>query len=92
MPTHATNTALGVANAALLKALSSQERERSLCRCRRRAYTALKQRSTCGKQRGVWVRRSQQAAELTALRAELADSGNIHSQVVQDVLARLEKT
>jgi putative transposase len=44
------------------------------------------------KQRGISVSRYQQEAELKTLRAELPEYGAVHSHVLQDVLARLEKT
>jgi putative transposase len=44
------------------------------------------------KQRGVSISRYQQEAELKALRAELPEYAAIHAHILQDVLARLEKT
>jgi len=50
------------------------------------------QRTTRWKQRGISLTRSQQDAELKSLRAEMPEYGALHSHVLQDVLARLEKT
>jgi putative transposase len=65
---------------------------RVLWRCRTRYNAALEQRITLWKQRGVSLTRYQQEAELKALRAEMPDYGALQSHVVQDVLARLDKT
>lgn len=77
-----------------LKPTSEQERrlEDILWRCRRLYNTALEQRITLWKQRGVSLCAYTQSAELPDLRATLPDYAAIHSQVLQDVLARLEKT
>jgi len=44
------------------------------------------------RQRGISVTRYQQEAELKALRADLPDFASIHSHILQDLLARLDKT
>ncbi|MGH2517797.1 MAG: RNA-guided endonuclease InsQ/TnpB family protein, partial [Ktedonobacterales bacterium] len=77
-----------------LRPTPAQEREleRVLWRCRTLYNTALEQRIFLWKQRGVSLTRYQQEAELKALRAELPEYAAIHSHVVQDVLARLDKT
>jgi putative transposase len=77
-----------------LKPTPEQEREleRVLWYCRRLYNTALEQRITLYRQRGVSLSRFSQEAELKDLRAEMADYAAIHSQVLQDVLARLDKT
>jgi putative transposase len=77
-----------------LKATPAQERalEGVLWRCRTVYNTALEQRITRWKQRGVSVTRYQQEAELKDLRAALAEYASIHSHLLQDVLARLDKT
>src|SRR5258708_6973841 len=77
-----------------LKPTPQQERqlEAVLWRCRTRYNTALEQRITLWKQRGVSVTRYQQEAELRDLRAAMPEYASIHSQVLQDVLARLDKT
>jgi len=77
-----------------LKPTPQQERalEAILWRCRRLYNTALEQRITLWRQRGVSLTRYQQEAELKDLRAELPEYASIHSHVLQDVLARLDKT
>jgi putative transposase len=77
-----------------LKPTPAQERqlETVLWRCRTLYNTALEQRITLWKQRGVSLTRYQQEAELQALRADLPEYASIHSHILQDVLARLDKT
>jgi putative transposase len=77
-----------------LKPTPQQERALAaiLWRCRRLYNTALEQRITLWRQRGVSLTRYQQEAELKDLRAELPEYASIHSHVLQDVLARLDKT
>jgi len=78
-----------------LKPTPRQERglERVLWRCRMLYNTALfPQRITRWKQRGVSLTRYQQEAELQDLRAEIPAYSDIHSHVLQDVLARLDTT
>jgi putative transposase len=77
-----------------LRPTPAQERalERVLWRCRTLYNTALEQRIFLWRQRGLSVSRYAQEAELKTLRAELAEYGALHSHVLQDVLARLEKT
>src|SRR5260370_37473776 len=77
-----------------LRPTPAQEREleRVLRRCRTLYNTALEQRITVWKQRGVSVTRYQQAAELKDIRADMPEYAGIHSHVLQDVLARLDKT
>jgi putative transposase len=53
---------------------------------------ALEQRITAWQRCHVRLTRSQQEAELTATRAELPEYAAIHSHVLLDVLARLDKT
>src|SRR6478672_9590926 len=60
--------------------------------CRWLYNTALEQRITLWKQRGISLSRYQQEAELKDLRAGLPKYAAIHSHVLQDVLARLDKT
>jgi putative transposase len=71
-----------------------QERalEAVLWRCRTLYNTALEQRITAWERCHVSVTRYQQEAELKAIRAELPEYAAIHSHVLQDVLARLDKT
>jgi putative transposase len=77
-----------------LRPTPAQERELEcvLWRCRTLYNTALEQRITLWRQRGVSITRLQQEAELKTLRAEMPEYGALHSHVLQDVLARLEKT
>ena len=60
--------------------------------CRWLYNTALEQRITAYRRAGVSLSRFQQEGELKDLRAELPEYGTIHSHVLQDVLARLDKT
>jgi putative transposase len=77
-----------------LRPTPAQERalERVLWRCRTLYNIALHQRIVLWRQRGLSLMRSQQEVELKTLRAELPEYGALHSHVLQDVLARLEKT
>src|SRR5258708_2601534 len=77
-----------------LKPTPEQERalEFVLWRCRTLYNTALEQRTSLYRQRGVSLTRYQQEAELKELRAERPEYAAIHSHVLQDVLARLDKT
>src|SRR5215469_18137913 len=77
-----------------LRPTPTQEREleRTLWRCHTLYNTALEQRISLYKQRGISVSRYQQEAELKALCAELPDYAALHSHVLQHVLARLDKT
>src|SRR6185312_16353700 len=60
--------------------------------CRRLYNTALEQRIFLYRQRGVSLSRFAQEAELKDFRAAFPDYTAIHSHVLQDVLARLDKT
>jgi putative transposase len=77
-----------------LRPTPAQEREleRTLSRCRTLYNTALEQRITAWQRCHVSVTRYQQEAELKAIRAALPEYAAIHSHVLQDVLARLDKT
>jgi putative transposase len=77
-----------------LKPTPEQEWElgRVLGLCRRLYNTALEQRIVAYQGRLVSVSRYQQEAELKAIRAEMPEYAAIHSHVLQDVLARLDKT
>ncbi len=77
-----------------LRPTPTQERELEavLWRCRTLYNTALEQRISLWKQRGVSLTRYQQEAELKALRADLPEYAALHSHILQDVLARLDKT
>jgi putative transposase len=77
-----------------LRPTPAQERqlEAILWRCRTLYNTALEQRITVWRQRGVSLTRYQQESELKTLRAEMPEYASIHSHALQDVLARLDKT
>ncbi|HEY1389574.1 MAG TPA: transposase [Ktedonobacterales bacterium] len=77
-----------------LKPTPAQERllEDIVWQCRRLYNTGLEQRITLWKQRGVSISRYEQEAELKAIRAEFPEYEAIHSHVLQDVLARLDRT
>src|SRR5690242_6756023 len=76
-----------------LRPTPAQEREleRVLWRCRALYNTALEQRIAAWERGRVSVTRYQQEAELKAIRAEMPEYAAIHSHVLQDVLARLDK-
>ncbi len=63
-----------------------------LWRCRTLYNTALEQRITAWGRCHISVSRFEQEAELKAIRAEFSEYAAIHSHVLQDVLARLDKT
>jgi putative transposase len=63
-----------------------------LWRCRTLYNTALEQRISLYRQRGISISRYTQEAELKDLRAEYPAYGAIHSHVLQDVLTRLDRT
>ncbi len=63
-----------------------------LWHCRTLYNTALEQRITAWERCHVTVSRFAQEAELKAIRAEMPEYAAIHSHVLQDVLARLDKT
>ena len=67
-------------------------RERILWCCRPLDTRALQQRITAWQRRHGWVTRSQQAAALQAIGADLPAYAASHSPVLHDVLARLDKT
>ncbi len=71
-----------------------QERvlEHVLWRCRDLYNTALEQRITAWQRHCVSISRYEQEAELKTIRAEFPDYAAIHSHILQDVLARLDKT
>ncbi len=60
--------------------------------CRALYNVALEQRITAYQRRRVSISRYEQEAELKAIRAEFPEYAAIHSHVLQDVLARLDKT
>src|SRR6476620_10709218 len=77
-----------------LRPTPAQERalETVLWRCRVLYNIALEQRITAWQRRRVSVSRFQQEAELKDIRAAFPEFAAIHSHVLQDVLARLDKT
>jgi putative transposase len=77
-----------------LKPTPAQERvlDGIVWACRRLYNAALEQRIFLYRQRGVSRTRYEQEAELKDLRAAFPEYAAIHSHVLQDVLARLDKT
>jgi putative transposase len=77
-----------------LRPTPAQQRqlERVLWHCRTLYNTALEQRITAWQRCHVSLTRSQQEAELKAIREAFPEYAAIHSHVLQDVLARLDKT
>src|SRR5258708_2358872 len=77
-----------------LRPTPTQERalDEVLWRCRELYNAALEQRITAWQRRHVSVSRYEQEAELKAIRAEFPEYAAIHSHLLQDVLARLDKT
>jgi putative transposase len=77
-----------------LKPTVEQERllTETLWRCRTLYNTALEERITAYRRQGVSISRYQQEAELKEIRAEYPEYAAMHSHVLQDVLARLDKT
>jgi putative transposase len=77
-----------------LRPTPTQERalERVLWHCRTLYNVALEQRITAWQRCHICLTRYQQEAELKDIRAECPDYAAIHSHVLQDVLARLDRT
>jgi putative transposase len=77
-----------------LRPTPQQERqlEAVLWHCHALYNTALEQRITAWQRRHISVSRYAQEAELKTIRAEFPKYAAIHSPVLQDVLARLDKT
>ena len=78
-----------------LKPTPAQERalDEVLWRCRELYNAALEQRKTWWQRgQGRSVSRFQQEAELKEIRAAFPEYTAIHSHVLQDVLARLDRT
>jgi putative transposase len=75
-----------------LRPTPAQEREleRVLWHCRMLYNTALEQRITAWQRCHMSITRSQQEAELKAIRAAFPEYAAIHSHVLQDVLAQLD--
>jgi len=76
-----------------LEPTAAQERrlELLLWRCRALYNAGLEARREGWRLRSVSVSRWQQEAQLKAMRAELPEYAEIHSHVLQDVLARLDR-
>jgi putative transposase len=77
-----------------LKPTPEQERQLAevLWRCRMLYNTALEQRITAYRRCGATLTCYEQQAELPDLKAAFSEYAAIHSQVLQDVLTRLDKT
>jgi Helix-turn-helix domain len=77
-----------------LKPTPTQERQLEvvLWRCRTLYNVALEQRITAWQRCHVCITRSQQEAELKAIREAFPEYAALHSHVLQDVLARLDTT
>src|SRR5215831_20402364 len=77
-----------------LRPTPQQEREleRVLGLCRGLYNVALEQRITAWQRRRASISRYEQEAELKDIRAEFPEYAAVHSHVLQDVLARLDKT
>ena len=77
-----------------LRPTSAQEQalDEVVWRCRTLYNTALEQRITAWERRHVSVTRFQQEAELKEIRAAFPGYAALHSHVLQDVLARLDRT
>ena len=77
-----------------LRPTPAQERalEDILWRCRDLYNAALEQRIAAWQRRHISVSRYEQEVELKAIRAAFPEYEAIHSHVLQDVLARLDKT
>jgi len=69
-----------------------RELERVLWRCRDLYNTALEQRMTAWQRCRISVSRFEQEAELKEIRAQFPEYAAIHSHILQDVLARLDRT
>jgi putative transposase len=76
-----------------LKPTPEQEREieRMLMLCRSLYNVALDHRKTAYERCGVSLSRYAQEAELKDIRAEFSEYADLHSHVLQDVLARLDQ-
>jgi putative transposase len=76
-----------------LKPTTDQERvlAETLWRCRTLYNTALEERIAAYRRCDITVTRYQQEAELKEIRADFPEYATIHSHVLQDVLARLDK-
>jgi putative transposase len=86
----------GLRKAYKYKLKPTMEQERQLdevvWHCRTLYNTALEQRITSYQRCGVTLTAYQQQAELPDVKSAFPEYGEIHSQVLQDVLTRLDKT
>jgi putative transposase len=69
----------------------ARQMETIVWRCRTLYNTALEQRKIAYERRGVTLTAYQQQAELPDLKTALPEYAEIHSQVSQDVLTRLDR-
>src|SRR5262245_7267111 len=69
-----------------------EELERVLIACRHLYNAALEQRISAWQRRYVSISRFEQEAELKEIRAARPEYAAIHSHILQDALARLDKT
>src|SRR5215469_741027 len=69
-----------------------RELERVLLLCHQLYNVGLEQRITAYQRRYIAVSRFEQEAELKAIRAEFPEYAALHSHVLQDELARLDRT
>jgi len=76
-----------------LNPTSEQERAMAfvLCRCRERYNAALQEGSEAWRKCGVNITEAKQSAQLPASKEARPEYRDIHSQVVQDVLTRLDR-
>src|SRR5215813_14072982 len=77
----------------MLKPTSEQGRmlERTLMLCRHVYNAAVGERREAWRMRGITVTYYQQKAELPAIKAEMPEYGDVHSQVLQDVVLRVDR-
>jgi putative transposase len=76
-----------------LKPTPEQERilDRTLMLCRHVYNAAIEERREAWQKRGVSVGYYQQKAELPPIKAEMPEYGGVHSQVLQDVVQRVDR-
>ena len=66
--------------------------QQTLDRCRELYNAALEERRTAWRRHGIGINFLSQAKQLPPLKEDRPDLAEVHSQVLQDVLRRLEKT
>src|SRR5689334_12021266 len=76
-----------------LKPTPEQERvlDRTLMLCRQVYNAAIAERREAWQKCGVSVNYYQQKAELPGVKAEMPEYGEVHSQVLQDVVQRVDR-